>query len=247
MAVAYDVPCEVQTLLGQYCAGCHQAASSIPLSSRADLMEPSQKDPTLTMAQAVVMRLSATDSSKMPPSPNPAPTSGEVDAFVTWVTADAPVGSCTDDLPPPVPSPYDTPVVCTSASYWTGGNEESPKMNPGQACISCHTEEDEGPELAVAGTLYPSAHEPDDCNGVTGSSATYVQVTDAAGRVFRLQPNSAGNFLLEDPDAFSLPYTAKVVSGSAERVMLAEQLNGDCNECHSESGSESAPGRIMLP
>lgn len=244
---AGDLPCSVQAFLGQYCQNCHTGSSSLPLLSHADLTRSSAEDPSLTLAQVAVLRLGATDQSRMPPAPMPLPPADEVNAFSTWVQAGAAVASCSDVLPPPPPDPYDTPVTCTSATHWTGGNRESPDMNPGQACIACHTAEEEGPDLVVAGTLYPTAHEPDDCNGVPASSGAIVVITDAAGRVFELELESSGNFMLEDPDAFTMPYSAKVVSGDQERVMVAKQESGDCNECHTESGARSAPGRIMLP
>jgi hypothetical protein len=74
-----------------------------------------------------------------------------------------------------------------------------------------------------------------------------VEITDADGRVFELRPNSAGNFYLEGPDAFTTPYQARVVSGGVERVMMGAQEDGDCNTCHTQDGDEGAPGRIMLP
>jgi hypothetical protein len=241
-----DLPCEVDALLRQYCQGCHSAATTLPLVSHADLVAPSG-NPALSMAQAGLERLQATDDSRMPPAPASLPPQVELDAFAAWVVAGAKAGSCSDELPPPATDPYDTPVVCTSGTRWTGGDRESPNMHPGRACISCHAEEGEGPELEVAGTIYPTAHEPDDCNGVSQSSGAYVVIVDAAGRVFELQPETSGNFMLEDPDAFSPPYSAKVVSGGGERVMMTKLDNGDCNECHTEGGTSNAPGRIMAP
>jgi hypothetical protein len=211
--------------------------------THADFVTTSSTDPALTLAEASLVRLAAHDGSQMPPLPAPAPRATDLEAFTAWVDAGASSGSCSAEVPP---DPYDTPVVCTSAGYWTQGNEESPNMNPGEPCISCHTSEREGPDLTIAGTLYPTAHEPDDCNGAA-SSGTYVKVTDAAGRVFELTPRSSGNFMLEEPDAFTMPYTARVVSPDGERVMVAKQHDGDCNACHTESGDDGAPGRIMVP
>ena len=50
---------------------------------------------------------------------------------------------------------------------WTGGNRGSADMNPGRACITCHSTMN-GPSLTIAGTVYPTAHEPDLCNGANG-------------------------------------------------------------------------------
>lgn len=121
-------------------------------------------------------------------------------------------------------------------------------MHPGLACIHCHTSggEEEGPRFAVAGTVYPTPHEPDDCNGAASSAGATVVVTDANGAEHRLTANGAGNFFLESR-SFPLPYTAKVTYEGRERVMVAEQSDGDCNGCHTESGANHAPGRIFLP
>jgi hypothetical protein len=121
-------------------------------------------------------------------------------------------------------------------------------MHPGVACINCHSKEgeEEGPRFAVAGTLYPSAHEPNDCNGVATSSGATVVIIDASGSEHRLKPNAAGNFFLE-ATTFTLPYTAKVTYDGRERVMVEAQDDGDCNACHTEAGANHAPGRIFLP
>jgi hypothetical protein len=119
-------------------------------------------------------------------------------------------------------------------------------MAPGEACISCHqSQRGEAPVFTVAGTVYPTAHEPNDCNG-SAAGAVSVVLVDANGNSVTLQVNSAGNFTYRAL-SFATPYTAKVVSGSNERVMATAQTNGDCNGCHSETGSNGAPGRIMAP
>lgn len=115
-------------------------------------------------------------------------------------------------------------------------------MHPGRACISCH-EQAGGPQLTIAGTVYPTAHEPDDCDGVAGS--VQVVITDADGATQTLRVNSAGNFY--SAAAVAMPFHAKVVSGGQERAMSAAQTTGDCNGCHTVDGASSAPGRIMAP
>jgi hypothetical protein len=62
--------------------------------------------------------------------------------------------------------------------------------------------------------------------------------------------NAAGNFWHSDLLGFAAipkPYTAKVVAGGKVREMVAPQTDGDCNKCHTEAGTSSAPGRIMAP
>jgi hypothetical protein len=144
----------------------------------------------------------------------------------------------------PTVDPYNTPVVCTSNVHWTRGDRGSALMHPGGECVSCH-DVNNGPAIAFGGTLYPTAHEPDDCNGVGGAQ---VAVTDAAGHVFTVTANSAGNFYLRPTSTLTFPITAKVTTTNGMvREMTTPQDNGDCNSCHTEAGSDLAPGRIMLP
>lgn len=138
---------------------------------------------------------------------------------------------------------YATPVVCTSQKTWTGGNRESPLMHPGNACISCHSQ-GEGPKFALAGTLYPTAHEPNDCNGTSASGASVI-VTDANGTDHTLTPNAAGNFYVSG--SIAKPYRARIEYQGRTRAMASAQSTGDCNSCHTEAGSQGAPGRLMLP
>lgn len=117
-------------------------------------------------------------------------------------------------------------------------------MNPGMACIQCHSS-DEGPRFSIAGTLYPTVHEPDLCNGAGSAGDLQVVITGADGKTLRLTPNAVGNFFSET--RLALPYQAKVIAGGAERAMAASQTSGDCNQCHTPDGANGAPGRIMPP
>lgn len=137
---------------------------------------------------------------------------------------------------------FSTPTTCTSGATWTRGDRGSASMHPGAACIACHKTE-RGPTFTIAGTVYPSGHEPDDCNGVAGGAS--VVVTDANGKVATLTVNAAGNFY--SSTALTPPYSAKVVKGGVERAMVATQQSGDCNSCHTLDGTNNAPGRIVSP
>jgi hypothetical protein len=137
-------------------------------------------------------------------------------------------------------SPYNTPLQCTSNRMWTNGDLGSTLMHPGRTCIACHIGTP-APVLTIAGTVYPSAHEPDDCFG----AAATVAITDANGRTVSLIANSSGNFLTEQ--SVALPFFAKVMKNGQERAMQAAQTVGDCNSCHTVDGANGAPGRIFLP
>jgi hypothetical protein len=108
--------------------------------------------------------------------------------------------------------------------------------------------------LIVGGTVYPTGHEPDDCNGVDTGDDTVratVVITDAEGTTWPpIEVNGVGNFYRKgDPASVAWPIRAKVVYGpSNERVMGTPQASGDCNSCHTATGAVGdAPGRIALP
>ena len=141
---------------------------------------------------------------------------------------------------------FDTPTVCTSGTNWTRGDRGSSLMHPGGACITCHDQRNQAPSFTIAGTVFPTAHEPDDCNGASGTtSGAQIVITDANGKITKIAVNSVGSFYLQG--SVALPFRAKVVVGTRERAMFASQKSGDCNSCHTEKGENSAPGRIVLP
>jgi hypothetical protein len=140
--------------------------------------------------------------------------------------------------------PFTAPAKCTSGTMWTQGDRGSSSMNPGRACITCHTTMN-GPSLTIGGTVYPSAHEPDLCNGTAGSTGVRVVITGADGQTLTLTPGTSGNF--NSRTRVMSPYKAKVTYMGRERAMVAAQTSGDCNSCHTQNGANSAPGRILLP
>ncbi|MCU0687511.1 MAG: hypothetical protein MUF34_35590 [Polyangiaceae bacterium] len=130
---------------------------------------------------------------------------------------------------------------CAAGTRWVGDDEGSPKMYPGRDCVSCHAGND-GPNFTLAGTVFGAAGQDDDCFGVGGVS---VEVTGADGVVTTLTANEAGNFYTDN--AIAMPYTAKVRTPNGERAMQAAQSTGACNSCHTTTGANSAPGRILAP
>lgn len=256
-AGAGDGYCRVQALLQNHCGSCHSSSrptvGSVSLATYDDLMAPSGGDASLRVIDDALARMRS-DIDPMPPKPA-APVAQADLAFVeAWLQQGA-AADCTPDGEPK-PGIYDTPTVCTSDRYWTHGDDESPKMHPGRACIACHSgsseeeaEEDEGPQFWLAGTVYPTAHEPDECNGIDGSrTGTKIEIVDADGKVLILSVNAAGNFYYEkEAGPLTLPYVAKVLHDGRERAMVTPQRNGDCNSCHTLNGDKQAPARILLP
>ena len=131
---------------------------------------------------------------------------------------------------------------CSSGKKWVGGDHESELMHPGGDCIGCHTDNGEGPKFTVAGTVYASAHEADDCFGVAGAQ---VEITDNNGTVTTLTTNEAGNFHTDV--AMTFPYKVRVLANGGENRMSASQNTGRCASCHTAEGTGGAPGRVQIP
>lgn len=128
-------------------------------------------------------------------------------------------------------------TVCSSGKTWTSGNGQD--MRPGNDCKGCHS-------FTIAGTVYPTAHEPNNCDG-TASGGIKVVITGADGSTVTLTPSAAsGNFYSNS--TIKTPFTAKVTNtAGAVRMMVASQTAGNCNSCHTQDGGNGAPGRIMAP
>jgi hypothetical protein len=189
-------------------------------------------------ADRAYTRMTST-TSQMPPAPAVRLSSSDIATFKTWIDAGTPPGTCGAVGP----DPLNAAPTCTSGTYWPGGSDGSSRMNPGEACIACHrTSGGEAPSFTIAGTVYPTGHEPAECNG---TAAAQIVITDSNGQTITLTPNSAGNFSSRAAVAF--PIRAKVVANGQERAMAAAQATGDCNSCHTQNGLSMAPGRVTLP
>jgi hypothetical protein len=247
------LPCDVTNVLATHCVSCHGAVPSggatMPLRSYADLVAMSASHPTETQAARSIVRMHDT-TTPMPPRPASAVPAADIAVFEAWVAAGTPMGSCMGPT-----DPFDVPPMCTSGMTWpypTGDVSRSlrPSMFPGRACLTCHQAENEGFFGAgiVAGTVFPSGHEPDNCNGGAPSGGPVdVEITGADGVVTHLTPNAVGNFYTTRRVA--TPYTARVTHDGRARVMVTPQTDGDCNSCHTQGGAGTppAPGRILLP
>lgn len=140
--------------------------------------------------------------------------------------------------------PLNAAPTCTSGRMWRFGDLGSQQMNPGRACIQCHDTEPRAPSFSAAGTVYPTGHEPDLCNG-TGGAAVTIELHDSVGNTATVSPNSVGNFFYEG--ALTPPITASIHYMGRTREMVTPADTGDCNSCHTQDGTMDAPGRITLP
>lgn len=245
--VANDVPCDVANILAEHCVTCHSDATpkgGVSLTSFTNLTAPSPVDSAQTVAQRSVIRMRDSNS----PMPQTGPLAEtEIEVVESWVNAGTPQGDCGAAAePPPVV------VVCTSGNSWSQGCHESKDMKPGAACVSCHQnptaecgDEEDGPNLSFGGTVYPTAHEPDDCIAV-GVEGTIVVVTDANGVEHAASVRAGGNFYIEGP-ALPMPITAEVRRNGNVIKMKDPVDSADCNACHTALGKEDASGRIFPP
>jgi mono/diheme cytochrome c family protein len=239
------LPCDVSKLLAEKCMECHGARPQQGAPSLGSYGLLTAKDKSgKTYAEIATERFR---DEKAPMPPDDPLSDAEIAKFQKWVDSGEPTGTCdgVDDV-------FNVPEQCSSNVQWTRKDRGSQLMHPGDECIDCHNKHDDAPFFTIAGTLYPTAHEPDDCNGVNGTSAgAKVVITDKNGKVQTLSVNAAGNFY--STRSVALPYRAKVVVGDQEREMDDEQKSGDCNGCHTQQGDNNqggdnkAPGRIILP
>jgi hypothetical protein len=266
------VPCDVQQIVRTSCAvgGCHAPTGAHSLSSYEELMKPSEDVPSESRAQQSLAKMRA---KVMPPSRNA--TGGEIGAFEAWATqgyakvacgsvpmkdagSDASrdsgsstrdggssTGSDAGDAAAPF-DPFTASPRCTSAktSTFFDGSTTPPAnrfdMNPGKACGTCHTR-------TIAGTVFPTAHEPDLCAGINGTASTaQIVVTGANGVSRTLTVASSGNFK-GSLVGVALPFSVKVISNGRTRQMGMTLRTGDCNSCHTQTGANGAPGRIVAP
>ena len=231
--------CDVATVLGQ-CVSCHGATPTggAPMSLTSDTALKAISPLGGTYAERSVIRMQ--DTAK-PMPPGGAASAADVATLQKWITDGYPAGTC-NQLNDAGVIVY--PTVCTSGTI-TPGTRGGDRMHPGGACLTCHASKGEGASYTLAGTVYATLHEKNDCVADPSIAGSTVVITGADSKVTTLTVNSAGNF--DTSNAIAFPYTAKVLRGGKEHVMAAAQSSGDCNSCHTEQGSGGAPGRITAP
>lgn len=246
------LPCDVQGVLENRCIACHDGKQEVAMLSYDDLMKKSTVDPSKTIAQEALIRMQS-KTSPMPPPPAVPPEADEIQIFQDWVNAGTPKGAvCTD--PPPttdggvpeggtLPDGGDAGVVCTSGTTYKAGF--GPDMRPGEACNACHQVQG-GPNLRIAGTVYPTLHEPDDCNGSKPPPPITITITDKAGKKTVMTATQVGNFSTQAKGIMP-PFKATISDGTKTRSMVGSVTSGDCNSCHTTLGKNGAPGRIQAP
>jgi mono/diheme cytochrome c family protein len=246
------LPCDVANALST-CQACHGSppVESAPYSliSYSDLTQVSPQYPDQTVAQRVVARMSD-PTFPMPPNPLGPAAQSDIDTIQAWINANYPGDTC---VPPAGGTdPFATDPICTNGMFDT--QFAGVDMFPGEACITCHKQQAPSRPLAFAGNVYPTAHEPNDCKGVNVVGAQVI-VTDSANKTYTANVQANGGFYMYAAPHFGgitlvPPYTVRLTYQGRERDMTGlvfAPTDGDCNACHTETGTNGAPGRIMLP
>jgi len=145
--------------------------------------------------------------------------------------------------------------VCYSGMRWVGDKRGSPEMFPGRDCVGCHIEND-GPPLALGGTIYPyvlgpqspgllAAQSGTDCFGVEGIE---IVIEDGDGQQYAVTTNRAGNFYVEgNPDDFAKPFSATItVINPFDGDPIVNPMNfrpqyGGCANCHNPAAEPFTP------
>ena len=246
-SIETGLPCNVGALIAEQCGGCHsdppKNGATVRIMTRDDLLAPEKIGSDQTIAAIALERMK---NAKDPMPPTGVLADSDIAILENWLASGAEAATCADVIPAGI-DPYDTPSVCTSNAFWKKKDDGNEKMHPGGTCISCHTDqksnkregdEDEAPIYTIAGTVFPTAHEPDDCNG---AASVKVEITGADGKKTTLTTNTVGNFFSKATIKF--PYTARIIGADGStRAMTGKQTDGDCNGCHTELGRQEGAG-----
>lgn len=239
------LPCEVEKLLERSCWDCHGTVpgygATTTLVTYEDLTKAVPAIPDWTEANVCVTRMAA-GKNTMPPDKKAS--DEDVAILQKWIDDKTPIGHCGETADGGAGD--GGPAVCATGKVVSPtSSRQSALTNPGAACMGCHASN--ASAFSVAGTVFTTQNEPDNCVGVEGA---HVVIIDATGQAHSLATNAVGNFAALDSEYIPFPYRAMVVRGSKIREMQTPQSNGDCNSCHASPGQSTgpdAPGRIMAP
>lgn len=238
------IPAEVDAMLNANCRTCHgtvlSGAAPIHLVSYDDLVATSPQYPGVKEAERCLARIQDTMTPMPPGLPGVVPAAG-IAALQTWVSAGEPKSTDCSAADAGM-DPLNAPATCSSGAHYSFG--EGPNMEPGNACIACHATSIEAPTYFVAGTVYPTGHEPSRCYGADVTGAVVI-ITGANGSSVTAPVNTYGNFYTRY--SVQAPFHVKVRYNGKERAMVDAPPTGDCNSCHTQDGTMNAPGRITLP
>jgi uncharacterized membrane protein len=90
------LPCAVKMVLAAHCQGCHgvDAKNGTPLLNRDNLVTVSKKDPTVTVIERALLRVTATEKPMPPLGKGEAPSQEEQKILRDWVEHGSQPGRC---------------------------------------------------------------------------------------------------------------------------------------------------------
>lgn len=239
-----ELPCDVRQVVEEICTSCHAspvaAGATMPLLSRHDFLAI-YADSGKTIGERSLERMKLA-AAPMPPLSEPPASAKQISVFEQWVMAGMPAGSCGAISAKPMQT------TCASGKFWDPNATATVQMNPGTACRTCHKTQASDYNYFFMGTVFPAFYEKDLCMSPPPAGAK-VEILDETGKVtMTLTPNAAGNFMSSSVVAgVPIPYTARLVANGLTRSMNGLQSDGDCNKCHTEQGTDGAPGRLVWP
>ncbi|MFZ9887054.1 MAG: c-type cytochrome [Myxococcota bacterium] len=211
-----------------------------------------------------------TEGQRMPPG-QAALSAEELSLIASWIEEGAATSICegvdpgevapvdispggdVDVGPPPsrfaeTPPDFADGLSCSTGQWWQYPEEDETglSMHPGVACVECHynSGDNDAPRFSYAGTVMADLRDEDDCRGVPGVTVDILDVDDQI--IATTTTNTAGNFGLLNPpfETFRVRLTWE---GRTREMAEHQGSTGDCNRCHTASGENGAPGRIVAP
>jgi hypothetical protein len=245
-------------------AGASQNVIGLASEIRTDLDLVVAGDPGASFLLTKMTAVGANEGDVMPLGGTSS--AAQIEAVRAWIAAGAST-DCGGPPPPPPPpvelvpggdvsgnvsgpgngfggnQPGESPGSCSTNQWWELGDQESSRMHPGHACLTCHRQENEGPQQGYLGTVQQAVDDSNDCKGINSVRVDILDDSDGSV-IATANTNSAGNFIIEQS---VVPYRVRLTLDGRTREMLTPQTDGDCMRCHTTSGVFGAPGRIVAP
>lgn len=147
------------------------------------------------------------------------------------------------------PPSFAAGASCSTQQWWQHADDEEAaiSMHPGRACIDCHSSsgDSNAPRFTWAGTVMNDLRDEDDCRGVPG---VQVDILDANDDVIRSATTSlGGNFGIVFAGGLEAFRVRLTYEGRTREMLGHQSSTGDCMSCHTATGANGAPGRIVVP
>jgi len=151
---------------------------------------------------------------------------------------------------------YDLPTA--EAMSFTKNHKGGFGPVQGQACIQCHNSEEGQNIVGFGGTLFSYIHTPN-AKYYQDLSSYKVTITRESGSSITATTRAAGseighnNFSSTTNIGTNINFTAYIKDSNGDVVNQSgtnthnSSTHADCNSCHTKDGTNSAPGRVLVP